>query len=186
MSTTGINIDQILGENLRILTQAMADICQRSTLDEASGGQLTTKQFAILRILARREHLTASEFARIMGISPAAVTKNIDRLAALGLISRSENPQDRRSTVLTLEAPGQEMLDRHDEISGHKIASILIDFSPTEKTQLLDFIQRIVQHTLSDEQDADIICYQCGGRCGHDCVVEQRKGTCSLHRTGGP
>ena len=48
-----------------------------------------------------------------------------------------------------------------------------------------DICQHLVRFTLSDEQDVDAICYQCGGRCGDHCILEDRAGRCSLKRTGG-
>ncbi|MEZ4388114.1 MAG: MarR family transcriptional regulator [Candidatus Krumholzibacteriia bacterium] len=185
MSEIPHNLDAMVGENLRILTQAIGDICQRSTLAEASGGKLTSNQFSILRILQRRSELTASEFARILGVSSAAVTKIIDRLAAMDLIAREAHPTDRRSTALVLQPAGRDLLQRHDLIASRKLTTILAGFSAEDKLRFLDFIQRVVRDTLSDEQDADVICYQCGGRCGESCVLAHRDGTCSLNGTGG-
>jgi hypothetical protein len=86
---------------------------------------------------------------------------------------------------LVLQPAGRELLERFDRIADRKVSGILAQFSAEEKTRLLDYIQRIVRFTLSDEQDVDAICYQCGGRCGDNCVLEDRAGSCSLKRTGG-
>lgn len=185
MSSNPADLDAIIGESLRIMTQAVGDICQRSTLREASDGTLNANQFAMLRILSQHDDATASEFARLLAISNAAISKNIDRLAAMGLVARGVHPSDRRSMSLVLQPAGRELLERFDRIADRKVSGILAQFSADEKTRLLDYIQRIVRFTLSDEQDVDAICYQCGGRCGDNCILEDRAGSCSLKRTGG-
>lgn len=185
MSSIAANLDTVLGENLRILTQAVGSICQRSTLHEASNGELTENQLSILRMLRKRDHLTASEFARILGISNAAVTKIIDRLARLEMVERGPHPSDRRSMSLVIRPEGHRLLERYDAIASKKLTVILADFTPTEKELLIDFIQRIVRGTLTEAHDFEMICYQCGGRCGDSCVIEHRRGTCSLTRKEG-
>ncbi len=147
MPSISTDLDIMLGENLRILSQALGNICRRSPLQEASGGDITENQLSILRMLRRRDHLTASELARILSLSNAAITK---------------------------------IIDRHDEIAARKLAAILADFDTADKEQLLGFIRRIVQGTRATEQDVDLICYPCGGRFGDSCVVQRRRGSCSL------
>jgi DNA-binding MarR family transcriptional regulator len=177
--------DAAIGENLRILTQVMGDICQRSTLIEAGGGTLTANQLAILRILRQRQQLTATEFARLLRISNAAVSKILDRLVTLGLVARGQHPRDRRSASLVLQPAGEQLLARVDAVAERKIAGILTAFADHEKPLLLDFLQRLIRHTLADEQDVDLICYQCGGRCGDSCVIEHSQGTCTLTHLEG-
>lgn len=185
MDSLSPSVDGVIGENLRILAQVTGDICQRSSLDEATGGTLTANQFAILRILDKRAQLTASEFARLLRISNAAVSKNLDRLVQLDLVARASRPGDRRSANLVLQPAAVEMLHRYDAIVERKLAGMLDAFADEEKPRLLDFIQRLIRHTLADEQDVDLICYQCGGRCGDACVIEHCQGTCTLMHMEG-
>jgi DNA-binding MarR family transcriptional regulator len=174
------NRDAVLGENLRILAHVLGGICQRSTLNEAGGGEISENQLAILRMLQRRDQLTASEFARVLGISNAAVSKIVQRLVSLGMVRRGPDPDDRRRVALVLEPAGEDLLQRYEQIATRKLDHIMASFNEVEKEQLLGLIQRVVQNTLAEEQDIDAICYQCGGHCGDTCVVELRRGTCSL------
>jgi len=185
MSQRRTDLDATLGENLRILTQAMGDICRRGTLEEATGGRLSTNQFAILKILARQNDLTAGEFARILDISSAAVSKNIDRLVELDLVRRDPHPHDRRRAALALQPDGRDLLERHEEIAGRKMGSILERFTEAEKVRLLENVQRVIYNTLSRDQDTDLICFQCSGHCGDACVIERRRGTCGYQQSQG-
>ncbi len=56
---------------------------------------------------------------------------------------------------------------------------MLAQFSGNEKRMLLSMLKTMIQHTLAGEQDADLICLQCQGRCGDVCVIKERRGTCS-------
>ena len=51
-------------------------------------------------LLALHDHLTTGELARILGLSPSATTRVVDRLVGLGLAERRSDPDDRRRTVV--------------------------------------------------------------------------------------
>ena len=46
-----------------------------------------------------------------MGLSPATVSKMVDRLVAAGLVRREPSPDDRRRTFLSLTAKGQAAME---------------------------------------------------------------------------
>jgi len=175
-------LDSIVGQNLRILSQVMCEICQRSTLEEASEGELSRNQFAILKIISTQGDLPVREIARIMAISNAAASKNIERLVKLDMVARKPHPTDRRSVALALRPFGQATIERHDEVSERKLTKIMAQFSNQEKVSLLDYLQRIIRFTIAEEQDIDMVCFQCNGECGDECVVSELEGSCALER----
>jgi len=174
------NIDSILGENLRIMAQAMTEICQRSTLDKASGHPLTRNQFKILKILSNGGIFQISFLAKLLDISNPAISKNIDRLAKLGLVARRHNSQDRRRLEILLLPPGMEVVTNYERILEGKQTHLLEHFTAQEKDILLDMVKRLIRYTLAEEQDIEAICLQCGGNCGEHCVIETRRGLCAL------
>jgi len=175
-------LDNIVGQNLRILSQVMCEICQRSTLDEASEGELSRNQFTILKIISSQGELPLREIARILGISNAAASKNIERLVSLEMVQRKSDPDDRRRVALALRPGGHQIIQQHDEISGRKLSKLMDHFSVKEKMTLLDYLKRIIRFTIADEQDIDMVCFQCNGECGDECVVSELEGTCTLER----
>lgn len=174
------NLDRELGENLRIMAQAMTEICQRSTLEMASPTRLTRNQFTILKILSNGSSIQIGTMARLLDISNPAVSKNIDRLANMGLVARRPNPDDRRRLEIILLSPGMAIVTEYERILGLKQKHLMEHFQLEEKVVLLDLVKRVTRYTLAEEQDIEAICLQCGGNCGEDCVIENRKGTCSL------
>jgi len=173
-------LDKELSENIRIMALIMADICHRSTLQKASPIHLTRNQFTILKILATDGDFQISDLARLLDISNAAISKNIDRLALLDLVARQPKPKDRRCLEIILLEKGFEILLEFDRVLGEKQKHLMDQFSGQEKEILLDLMKKVITFTLAEEQDTDLICLQCGGNCGDSCVIESCKGLCSL------
>jgi DNA-binding MarR family transcriptional regulator len=173
-------LDRELSENIRIMALVVCEICQRNTLEMASEVNLTRNQFTILQALSSEEDFQISDLARLLDISPAAVSKNIDRLEQLDMVARHPKPQDRRSLELVLREKGTEVLRRFDEILGQKQAQLMAQFSPQDKETLIDLLRRVIIFTLAEEQNTELICLQCGGNCGDHCIVESTLGGCSL------
>ncbi len=73
---------------------------------------------------------------------------------------------------------GHQLVERINQVTNKKLDPLMSQFSKEEKVQLLDYLQRIVKFTLADESNSDLICLQCGGKCGNSCVVETGKGIC--------
>lgn len=173
-------LNSTLSENIRIMALVITEICQRSTLQMASPANLTRNQFTILKTLSADANYQISDLARVLDISNAAVSKNIDRLEKLDMVARRIHPEDRRSLELVLLEEGLKVIRNFDEILAQKQEHLMAQFSTREKEVLVDLLQRVVTFTLSEEQNTELICLQCGGNCGDSCVVESTMGMCSL------
>ncbi len=92
-------------------------------------------------VLSRLEHfpdgLTMSELSRRLLVSNGAITGLVDKLADAGLVSRREDPKDRRSTIVRLTRRGREnflrMARRHEEW----VVSILGELTSAAQSELL-------------------------------------------------
>jgi len=74
--------------------------------------QLTMSQLKVMIVLGRLGATSGQDLARRTGFSLATLTGVIDRLAAQDLVSRREDPQDRRVRRLELTPTGTELIDR--------------------------------------------------------------------------
>ena len=176
------DINNLLGENIRIMAQVITEICQRSIRLQIHEPPISRNQLYILTILDRSGEFLISEFARILNISTAAASKNIDRLEQLGLAARQARPGDRRSLEVQLLDKGRHLVEEFDRITAKKMAPVMAQFTDEEKKVLLDLLRRVVRNVLADETNVDLICLQCGGNCGEDCAVGRLEGEC--HRPG--
>ncbi len=174
------SLDRELGQNIKIMAQVIGDICHRSTLASATPINLTSNQFTILQILSTGGKFQISDLARLLDISNAAISKNIDRLEHLKLVVRQTKPGDRRSLDIILLSEGLKILRNYDQIHSTKQELLLEQFSDPEKLALLDLVKKVVIYTLAGEQDTELLCLQCGGSCGDNCVIESCKGLCTM------
>ena len=65
---------------------------------------LSASEEKALDLLERSGPLTAGELARQSGLAPASVTALINRLEAKGFARRVQNPSDRRSVLVEVDA----------------------------------------------------------------------------------
>jgi DNA-binding MarR family transcriptional regulator len=72
--------------------------------------QMTEEQFQVLRRI-RKGSASVSALAEASGTSRSAVSKAVEALVRRGLVSRSQNPDDRRNLPLALTAEGQHVMD---------------------------------------------------------------------------
>src|SRR5262245_5515685 len=79
--------------------------------DPLLAANLTMPQLKILLILSLREGASGQELTGVMGVSLATITGIIDRLVAQDLVTRREDPRDRRVRRVELTPTGQELID---------------------------------------------------------------------------
>ncbi len=106
---------------------------------------LTVEQFQVLRRI-RRGIASVSDLADDSRTSRSAVSKAVDVLVNKGLISRSQDPADRRNIPLALTAEGQRVIagiydeteqwlaERFDRLTAAELESLL---------QSMDLIQQV-------------------------------------------
>jgi DNA-binding MarR family transcriptional regulator len=106
---------------------------------EAQGNEgesaLTGPQFRVLALL-RRGFRRPSELARYMQISPATASETIELLVRRGLVTRCDQPGDRRCTPLSLTEAGERQHDVSIERSRAALKR-LVSGMETEKLEAL-------------------------------------------------
>jgi DNA-binding MarR family transcriptional regulator len=81
-------------------------------LRQEAGAELSPTQTAALATIDRHGPLTPSELAVRERIQRPTVTRLIARLEEDGLVQRTRDPQDRRSSLVALAPAGRELLAR--------------------------------------------------------------------------
>ena len=99
---------------------------------------ISMARFDVMSRLERHpDGLTMSELSRRLIVSNGAITGLVDKLAEAGLVTRHEDPNDRRSTIVRLTRKGRDnflrMARRHEEW----VVSILGDLSVEAQSELL-------------------------------------------------
>jgi DNA-binding MarR family transcriptional regulator len=111
-TSKAVSADQLAGDLARFIAQVMKGD-QSELFALIAELDLTMPQMRGLFVLDASDHVLAlTELAPRMGLSVAAAGRAVDGLVRLGLVSRNEDPSDRRIRRLALTAHGRAALAR--------------------------------------------------------------------------
>ena len=118
-------------------TTPLPDLASRLRLDisrmarrlrQEAGAGLSPSQTAALATIERHGPLTPSELAERERVQRPTVTRVLARLEEAGLVDRAADPQDRRSSLVSISPAGaallQAMRDRKDAFLARRIDAL--------------------------------------------------------------
>jgi DNA-binding MarR family transcriptional regulator len=73
---------------------------------------ITVAQLRVLLVLYARGPSRMSDIASYVGIAISTATSIVDNLVKKGLVTRSDDPEDRRLVICRLSLEGQELINR--------------------------------------------------------------------------
>ena len=115
----------------------------------------TGLSFSHVNILMRLFHggiSGVSEIGERMGITNAAASQTVDRLVQMGLIMRTEDPDDRRAKRLELTQQGRDMIEKGVDTRSHWIER-LTDSLSTEEQDLITSALTILTEAARKTED---------------------------------
>src|SRR3954452_10601615 len=118
-------------------------------LRQQAGGALSPSQGAALATIARHGPLTPSELAARERIQRPTATRVLGRLEEAGLVARTADPADRRSSLVAATPAGHELLDVLRERKDAYLALRLAQLSPSELATL-DRAASILERVLGE------------------------------------
>ena len=111
---------------------------------------LTKEEFKVLMELHTGPQ-THGVLSRHLEVSTGAMTNRLDKLERAGLVSRSQDPKDRRGVMLTLTPSGAERLDAYIDRGARRERQLLEGLSAGDKRQLNELLTKLV-----DSLDAEL------------------------------
>jgi len=162
-----------IGESNRILSLLFYDIIKRYYLLESSPIALTENQISILRILKMAGPLLVSEVAKLMQITRAAASKNIEKLVGYNLVIRKVLSEDRRAVNVSLLKDGEKIVDKLESIRIKKQNAALTSMNSNEKKLLNELLTKFLKQCLANEKDIGLVCLECQGSMVSHCVMEE-------------
>jgi DNA-binding MarR family transcriptional regulator len=93
---------------------------------------LTIAQMKSLFFIANEGTVNFRKLATALKVTPSNVTGIIDRLAEQGLVTRTENPDDRRMLMLQLTGKGETLISSLRERRASQMSSVLGRMAPEE------------------------------------------------------
>jgi DNA-binding MarR family transcriptional regulator len=130
----GALIGMVRGEIVRAIEGDLA----------ALGADLKFTQFHVLKRLANMGPMTATELARAVDLDGGAMTRQLDQLETKGYLRRQPHEQDRRALRIELTEAGVALWRHLHESNVATLERAQKDLSAEERSQLLDYLQRVL------------------------------------------
>src|SRR5262245_11085533 len=86
--------------------------CIRTEMRSHRAPSLSVPQFRVLTFLSRRPGAPLASVAEHLGVARSTASAIVDRLVRRQLVSRAEDPQERRCVILTLTPAGVQHLQQ--------------------------------------------------------------------------
>lgn len=130
---------------LRAIRRIVRRISEHSKHLSAAYG-LTVPQLMCLKAIGELEEhaeITVAGVAGAVQLSPATVSRILDRLVKAGLVDRVRSEEDRRRVLLSLTAAGVERYYTLPRPLQEEFVERLMALDPAERSRLLDAVLRI-------------------------------------------
>jgi DNA-binding MarR family transcriptional regulator len=125
-------------------------------VDQAmSSAGLSLARAKVLIRLDSHGPMNQATLAGLLGFAPRSVTETVDGLERDGLVTRTEDPHDRRARIVALTVSGQEALTAAMTVRNKSMDEIFGVLSPVERAQLVSLLTTIRSHLTQGETDHD-------------------------------
>ncbi|MFI6908683.1 MarR family winged helix-turn-helix transcriptional regulator [Nonomuraea sp. NPDC050394] len=117
-----MRVDDERAELIRRITDTQRDLGRFLTQDRSPlfDSNLTLRQLKVVMIVSFHGSASGQDLAHNLGVGLGTVTGIVDRLVAHGLVSRYEDPHDRRVRRIRLTEAGRELIEQiNDTGLGH-------------------------------------------------------------------
>lgn len=117
---------------------------------------LTVPQLLVLRAIGtlEDEEVTLAIVSREVQLSPATVSRIIDRLERAGLVLRERRASDRRKVCLSLTPAGMDRFETLPTPLQETFVARLAGLSPRQRTTLLRSLERVIDLMEAEDLDA--------------------------------
>lgn len=115
------------------------------------------------------------EIAGGLEMSLSAASQLVERLVKKGMVTRSENEQDRRLTSIDLTEPGRDAVRQMRRRKSEWFDTILGAMPHSQRRAFRDGLESFLKIALSGEDNVDRACVRCGMEHVAFCVVNKVK-----------
>lgn len=106
---------------------------------------LSFSQINILMRLFHRGNCSVSEVGEQLSVSNAAASQAVDRLVGLGLIERTEDPDDRRTKRLALTQQGHNVIEKGIEARSKWIEGVSNSLNPEQQKMIISALTLLTE-----------------------------------------
>jgi DNA-binding MarR family transcriptional regulator len=106
---------------------------------------LTPAQLRSLFLIANKGSTNFRKLAKALGVTPSNVTGIVDRLVEQGLVSRTQNPEDRREMTLQATDKGKALVSNIKEAGIKRMTHVLSLLSSQELSALVQGLSAFIR-----------------------------------------
>ena len=129
----------------------------RRIVDRAmSSAGLSLGRAKVLMRLDSHGPMNQATLAGLLGFAPRSVTETVDGLERDGLVTRTEDPYDRRARIVALTASGRDALESAMTVRNKTMDDIFGVLSPAQRAHLVSLLDTVRTNLEQGEID-----------CGH-------------------
>lgn len=164
--------------NAHLFASVVREVVEERYLQQVAGQDITVSQLNLLRLIAVDGGHQVNEIARMMGVSPAAASKSVDKLVRMGLVRREAQPGNRRAMLLTLRQKGDELVREYDRLKEEKLLQAFGELAPGELNGITKALERVTSAVLRTEPAFSGICMKCRANYAEYCPLRTLSDGC--------
>jgi DNA-binding MarR family transcriptional regulator len=113
---------------------------------------LSFSQMSVLMRLFHGSNCGVSEIGEQLGVTNAAASQTVDRMVQLGLIERTEDPDDRRAKRLALTQKGRTLIEKGIEARSQWIEGLTDALTPEQQNMIISALTRLTEAARKTEE----------------------------------
>ena len=114
----------------------------KARLMSGGAGDVDWSAQVLLRRLARRGPMRASDLAGWLHADPSTVSRQVAALVRAGLLERRADPEDGRASILALTPKADELVAAHEDRRAEHFAALLAGWSRDDLTRFAELLAR--------------------------------------------
>ena len=105
----------------------------------------------VLMRVANEGPMNQATLAGLLGFAPRSVTEAVDALERDGLVSRTEDPQDRRARIVAITPAGRDAHEAAVAVKAKAMTEIFGSLTPEQRSTLLELFATIRTNLVSGD-----------------------------------
>jgi MarR family 2-MHQ and catechol resistance regulon transcriptional repressor len=114
--------------------------CARDSIEHTGLG---LSDFAVLEALLHVGPLAVNAIGRKVFLTSGSITTAVDRLVSRGLVSRTDDPEDRRVRVIALTNEGRRLITPAYAQHEADLEQVVSTLTPSERTTLFALLRKL-------------------------------------------
>jgi DNA-binding MarR family transcriptional regulator len=137
----------IPGVKLHKTAVVLAKLVERELVTRTD---LTFPQFMMLLMVKHGEHGKQTEMAKMGHLTEAAVSRMVETMVEKGLVTREENPKNRRERQVDLTTKGKNSLELGLKVVKESMGEVFGKLTLQEQRQLDGLLDKILKFVYTD------------------------------------